>query len=370
MKIKSLVITVVVLAILSAAAYYLTRNPPPAVADARVGKPIADQAVFNQLSKIRVLYNGTTVELVHQPDGTWTIPAYYDMPVDFNKLTQLFAFFTQEKVQRLVTSNPDTIKRLGFDGNRITLFDAAGKEAWNIAIGKDSETGGKYLRFGDEPKAFHTTANLIFDADPSNWADTYLVNLKNEDVSRVEVDFPAENMTLVATRAKPTDPWVAQNAPAGRKLGENAITRILGADGVIRYQENLDLTDARVAEPRPEARNVKFTTFGGRTVEIHLARKPAEKVMKAPAPAGPEKAGPAAALGNITSEPKEPEGPASALASEEKPPGPLFITVKDSDPKSRVNALMQKRAFVVQDYVMTSLPQKLDEALEPGAAGK
>src|SRR5436305_868721 len=133
MKLRSLVIAVAILAVLSGIAAYLTRTPPPPATDPRVGKPIAEKAAFTSAAKIRVFFDGTTVELVHQPDGTWTIPAYFDMAVDFNKLSQLFEFFTNEKITRVVTTNPDTIKRLEFSGTRITLVDSAGKEAWVVS---------------------------------------------------------------------------------------------------------------------------------------------------------------------------------------------------------------------------------------------
>jgi hypothetical protein len=47
------------------------------------------------------------------------------------------------------------------------------------------------------------------------------------------------------------------------------------------------------------------------------------------------------------------------------PAGPVFVVVSSSNASAPVNALMRLRAFQVDEYTFTSLPQKPGELFEP-----
>ena len=47
------------------------------------------------------------------------------------------------------------------------------------------------------------------------------------------------------------------------------------------------------------------------------------------------------------------------------PPGPVFVTITNSDAAAPINGLMAKNAFRMADYVFTGLPQKPEELFEP-----
>jgi hypothetical protein len=89
-----------------------------------------------------------------------------------------------------------------------------------------------------------------------------------------------------------------------------------------------------------------------------LGRKPEEKKLKPPAPASakPAKAKSKAPLdtakGTPAPTPKAPEPEYETI-----PAGPVFVWVTSSEAKAPVNALMRKRAFQIDDYIFTGLPE-------------
>jgi hypothetical protein len=364
MKLKTLALAVAILAVLSAITFIVQRPAPPPSADARIGQPLAPAATLEQAAHVRLTDQGKVVLLVRQSDGTWRVPGYYDLAADFTKLTKLVSDLTGAKLQRLVTSNPERIARLEFKDTQIAFLDASDKELWSVTLGRTAENGGRFVRFGPEQKAYLANLNADVDVDAKNWADTQLLNLKSDDIARIELSFPDDGGgTLIATRAKKEDAFAAEKAPDGRKLKSDSVTNLLGSFTTLRFSDTSEPSDPNAVAAKSHARTLKLTTFDGKAVTILIGRKPEEKIVKAPAPAADAaKSGPAALLDAD----KKDAGPAKTLeaATETVPAGPVFAFITHSDATAPINALMQKRAFQVAEFAFTSLPQKPDELFE------
>ncbi len=190
MKLRTLIVYVVILAGLSGVVYFLQRPAPPPSADARLGQSLLAPGTIEKAAKLRVTDQGKSVTVVKQPDGTWRVPSYYDMPADFSKISGLIGNLTEAKLERLVTSSADRIARLEFKDTKIELLDSADKEVWSITLGKNPEAGGgRFVRFGTEQKAFLASLNAYLDTEPKNWANTELLNLKADDIAKIEIPF-------------------------------------------------------------------------------------------------------------------------------------------------------------------------------------
>ncbi|WP_414662035.1 DUF4340 domain-containing protein [Horticoccus sp. 23ND18S-11] len=373
MKIKSLIVTVLVLAALSIAVFIARRPAPPAAADARINQSLVDSAAIDKAAKLRLSDAGKTVDLVRQADGTWRVPSYYDLPADFSKLSGFVANLTEAKIQRLVTSAPDRIARLEFKDTKIELLDAADKPVFSATLGKNAEVGGgRYVKFGAEAKAYLVNLSAFLDTEAKNWANAELLNLKADDIARIEIPF-AEGGPIVVSRAKKEDPWTADKTPAGQRVKADKVATVLSSVGNIRFSDSTAPDDANAVVAKANLRSFKVTTFDNKSVTVALGRKPEEKKLKALAPAADGKTGPGA-LGSVADltkkeEPAKDGKPADAkpLAPEFEtiPAGPVFAFVAHSDAAAPVNAAMQKRAYQISDYTFTGLPQKADELFEP-----
>jgi len=201
------------------------------------------------------------------------------------------------------------------------------------------------------------------------------LKLNPADVAKVELSLPRDSGTMIsATRVKKEDEFTTDKAPEGQKLKSDVITRFLGSFASLNFSDTTELTDPQVAIAKAHARTLKLTLFDGKTVTIVLGRKPEEKIVK---PLSPDAAknGPVALLdvNKATLGQPKPAGDNSPTggtakpleaATETVPAGPVFIFITDSDPKAPVNALMQRRAFNVSDYIFTGLPQNSYEIFD------
>ncbi|MCX6953992.1 MAG: DUF4340 domain-containing protein [Verrucomicrobia bacterium] len=368
MKLKSILIAVAVLGALSAVAFFATRPEPPPVADPRVGQSLVDRTVVEKAAKLRFSDQGKTVTLVRQPDATWRVASYHDLPADFSKLSGFIGNLTDAKLDRLVTSSADRIARLEFKDTKIDLLDASDKELWTITLGKNPDTGGgRYVRYGTEQKAFLASLGAYLDTESKNWANTELLALKVDDVMKIEVPF-AEGGPVTLTRAKKEDPWTADKTPAGQKVKADRVSSLLSTLSSIRFSDTNEPADPAAVAAKASQRTFKIETFDKKVLTVALGRKPEEKKLKAPAAdakAGPSSLGSAADLAKKgDGKPAEPEK-LPTPEFETIPAGPVFVTISNSDAAAPVNALMAKRAFQTSDYTFTGLPQKPDELFEP-----
>jgi len=387
MKLKTLAAAVAVLAVLSVLAWYLQRPPAPPAADPRIGRPLLDSSLLTRTARIRLTDQGKTVELARQPDGKWRDTSYFNLPADFDKLSHFTDDLSTAKVQRLVSRNPEVLARLEFKDSTATLFDAAGKELWRLTLGKEADSGGRFVKFGDEARGYLADLTTFLDSDPKNWADSLLVDLKSDDIAAVSVGFDS-GAPVVAVRAKVGDAWTAETTPAGRRLDGEKITSLLSSLTSLRFQDTAAPDAPDVVAARAHCRAITLTTFDKKTIAILIGRKPEEKKPAKPTETGepipetgkPAAAGPAAAVAS-TAEAKsaEPAAPAAAKPAETTiPAGPVYVFITSSDPAAPVNALMKQRAFQVYDWNYTSLPQGASELFEalpapppaPKAAGK
>lgn len=372
MKIKTLVVSIIVLAVLAVGAYVLQRPTPPPPADTRLNQPMVDRAAVEKAAKIRISDAGKNLELTRQADGSWKVPSYYDMPADFGKLSGFMSNLTEAKLQRLVTSNAERIGRLEFKDTKIELLDASDKVVFTVTLGKNPETGGgRFVRFGDEQKAFLASFSAWLDLEARNWANAELTNIKPDDVAKIEIPF-AEGGPVTVSRAKKEDAWTADKTPAGQKVKADRIASLLSSVGTVRFTDSSATDDANAVAAKANQRAFKLTTFDGKTISVAMGRKPEEKKLKPPAPSADGKTGPAA-LGSVADLAKKDDAKAGekkddkplAPEFETIPAGPVFAFVSHSDASAPVNSHMVKRAFQIAEYSFTGLPQKADELFEP-----
>jgi hypothetical protein len=358
MKLRTLFISVAILAALSVAAYLGNRPEPAPPADARVGKPLLDPDTAQRAAGITVSDQGKRVEVAKGADGTWRVRSYFDLPADFEKIARLVQDLNEAKVERFVTGNPERLAHLEFKDSVIALQDPAGKEIWSVTLGKTPDSGnGRFIRFGAEPKAYFSGMHVWLDTDAKGWAGAQLVSVKPEEISRIEVPFDS-GAPVVLSRPKKDAPWAAEGGPAGRKLLADKVPPLLTSLTTLRFSDTTDPKDPAAAVAAAHMRTFKLTTFAGQTLTVALGRKPEEKKLKAPV-ADKE------ALASLA-KPAEAKPDEKPITPEYDtiPAGPVFAVVSSSDAKAPINDMMGRRSFEVDEYAFTGLPQKADELFE------
>jgi hypothetical protein len=362
MKLRTIVIFVTVLAALSVVAYLRNRPEPAPAADARVGKPLLDSDTALKAAGLVVSDQGKKVELARGADGTWRVTSYFGLPADFEKVARLVQDLNEAKVDRLVTSNPDRLEHLEFKDSTITLNDSSGKEIWSVTLGKTPDSGnGRFIRFGTEPKAYFSGTHVWLDTDAKGWASAQLLTVKPDEVSRVEVPFDS-GAPVILSRPKKDAPWSAEGGPAGGKLLPDKVSSLVTSLTALRFTETTDPKDPAAAAAETHMRAFKVTTFGGQTISVALGRKPEEKKLKPPV-ADKDALASLAKTDDAKTEPK-----AITPEFDVVPAGPVFAVVSSSDAKAPINDLMARRAFEVDEFTFTGLPQKADDLFEAAKA--
>jgi len=361
MKIRPLLLIVAALAVVAVVVHFVTRPAGPPPADARVGQPLVDAALIERASTLTLREGDRVVDVTKAPDGTWRVASYYDLPVDFAKLSRFVGDLRGAKQERLVTRNPESIARLEFKDTRIALAAADGTELWSVTLGKNADGGGRFVRFGNEDAAFLTRFSAWLDLESRNWADTQLVGLKSEDVARVEISYP-DAPTLTVSRPSAAEPFaVADGAATGRTLRLGTLTSLVSTLSSLRFTDTTTPDDADAVEARQHARTFVLTTFAGETVTVSLGRRPEAKRIKPPEAA----VDPATLLSGATT-----AGPDMEILTPETetvPAGPVFAFVTHSKAEAPVNALMARRAAKVAEFSFTGLPATVDTLFEPAA---
>lgn len=343
MKLRNLAIVVALLIAASVAVRLATRpDAHPADRDPRVGQTLADADTLANAARVTITDNGQTVTLARaaageEGDAGWTVASYHDQPADFTKLATLTRALLDAKVDRFVTATPEKIERLGLGQTRIEFSDTDGTTLWAAELGRTADTGGRFVRFADDGPAYLTRLNAWIDPVAENWADSALVSLKPADIARVDIAL-SDGTTVTAAREKADDDFTSPDAKDGETLKAGAVTSLLNSLTGLRFTDTAapDADDATAA--RAHARTVKLTTFDGATLTIALGRRPAET--------------------------KTPEATTGGDDAETTPAGPVYAFVSSSDADAAINLRMERRAFQVAEFVLTSLPANRDALFE------
>jgi hypothetical protein len=371
MKLRTLAVSVAVLAVASAIVFVARRPGPPAATDPRTGGPLIETALLEKAAQIRLGDGGKTVTLARNPDGTWVDQDYYGLPADFSKISGFAGSLHDARIDRLVTTNPERMARLDFKDTHVELLDGSGKVIWTLTLGKYSDAGDRYVRYGIEPNAYLAKPGLSLDLEAKNWADTQLLSLKPDDIAGIEIDFPGDS-PLKLTRSKNDAAWTPASPMNGQRVKADKIAALLGSLSTIRFLDTTDSGDSNVAAAKANLRTIMLTTFDGKTITIAMGRKPVEKKPKAPvvenkpAPAASTTAGSVANDGKPGSATETTPGAAKPAAPEFQtvPAGPVYVFIKNSDPKAAINEIMTMRAYQISEYAFTGLPQKPAEFFE------
>lgn len=386
MKLKPLIAIVALLAVLSAVVFWRQRTPAvDATADARLGQPMLAPELLRQARSLAITGpDKQTVTVVANAKGEhWNVNEYHGLPADFDKLASTMESLRVAKIERSIGS-ATAQERLGFAGEQIELKDGAGKVLLTLHLGKNLDTGGRFIRYNDEKKSYVSDLSVWIDATPKSWAQAQLLKLKAEDFAALEYKF-TDGTTLAAKRDANGN-WTAEGLPEDKELKLSTIDATISELSGLRFSETT-ATDAPEANEAKShlATTVTATLKNGTSYTVALGRKPAPPAPPAPVapatinapitattpPVGidgatgqvikPDVASPAAGLGPLVA-----NDPSAAPTAPPEPPqpGPVYAFVSSNRAEEPVNAMMQKRGFQVGDWAFTSLPANRDAVLQ------
>ncbi len=347
MKVKSLALAVGALGVLTAVVWFLNRDTGGPAVDARLGQPLLDRATLAKTTEFFLRSGGTEVTLTGVDPAALkagVVKEYHGMTADYAKFARAIEDLTKDeaKISRMIGSTPERLEKLGFAGDRIELRGKDGAALWTLHLGSSPEKGGRFVKFGDESKAYLSGFSGWLDGTPKNWADAVLIGAKSEDVVGIEVRLPAGG-TLTATRVDGKGVWKCQDLAEGETLKDSEWTSLAGKLAGLRFMDTRDPETLEAIAARPTARSYVITLADGRTFTITTSQR----------------------------QDPQPEPPAPAVEGATPPapqPQPADVFVVSSRAEDTVNALMTRRSFQVAEWTFTSLPTTREALINPAPA--
>lgn len=354
MKVKSLALAVGALGVVTAAVWFLNRDSDagPAV-DARIGQPLLDSATVAKTAEFFLRSAGNEVTLTGvDPTGlkAGVVKEYHGMPADYAKFARFIEDLTksESKISRMIGSTPERLEKYGFAGDRVELRDKDGKAFWTLHLGTSPEKGGKFVKFGDETKAYLSGFSGWIDNTAKNWADAVLVQAKPEDVVGIEVQFPENGGKLSVNRVDGKGVWKCPDLLDGETLKDSEVTSLAGKLAGLRFMDTKDPVTLESITARANARTFKVTLLDGRVFTITASQPPAP-----PAPPAPE------APADGSTPPPPPPAPAAP---------PADVWVQSSRAEDTINDVMTHRGFTVAEWTFNGLPAKRDALVNAAPA--
>tara|TARA_B100001123_G_scaffold198742_2_gene226053 strand:- start:2491 stop:3726 length:1236 start_codon:yes stop_codon:yes gene_type:complete len=340
MKLRTLLIVAVILAILTSVGYYI-RNASLTTPedDPLIGTQIVDPNILKAVTKIHITKEGEEAILEQNDQGKWVVKSLYGLPIDFGKLNRMIRSMVDSKVLRRITSRENRLARLDLTQGTVKFLSDEGKELVNLTYGKSLSGGGKAFIFGYEKTAFLSSENPSIDANSNNWADKVLYKFEADNVAGIQ--FVLSDETWGVRRDDKDKDFVSTLPVDARTPKQSDIKSLINRFTSLRFTE----VGERETESATEAwklavdneRSLKFTLFSGETISVKMNQWA----------------------------PLDPEGE-EAPATTESPVAYLHISI--SQPDHAINGLMDRLIFKASSYTFTSIPLEITEVadlLEP-----
>ena len=347
MNLKNLYISAGVLAVLAIITSFLNSSNSSPLLDERVGSSLVDASLLRTAAKAIVASNDQTLTIRNDSEAKqWVLEEKHDLPISYDRISQLASSITEAKLQRFVSENPDRIATYGFDtGSSIRFIDGEGKDIVAIDLGNETENGRQFIRYQGEAKAFLANATFNINSSADSWLEKSLVDLEADEITAIEATLQYGE-TLSVTRENESSDWQSDALPEGKILNQSSIGQIASRLAGLSFTATADKDSDSVEAAKENSHSFNLTLKDGRSYRYTIGRQPEVSIEK----------------------PVEKEGENGETTTEMEsevvlPEGPVYFFIAAADSNDPVNGYMEKSAFEASSYQYTSLPDSLDTLL-------
>ena len=348
MNIKNLYYSAGILAVLAIATSLFKKSDSAPLLDDRVGTAIVDSAALRDTAKIVVEMEDQTLSFVNQGESNlWVLEERFNLPVGYDRISQLAQNVSDAKLQRLVSENPDRIATLGFEtGDRIRFVDKVGNDIVAFQLGKETENGRQFMRYEGEDKAFLVDTTFFINSSLDSWLEKKLVDFEADDVTAIEASLQNGDQ-ISFTRENADSDWETDDAlPEGKILNQSSIGQIASRLSGLTFTATAETDDENVVAAKERSHQFTLKLSDGDSYKYSIGRQPEVKIEKEVEKEGEN--------GETTTEMEE-----EVIT----PEGPVYYFITSSDNEDPVNAYMDRAAFEASSYQFTSLPDTLEKLL-------
>jgi hypothetical protein len=244
-----------------------------------------------------------TVMTFEKKDVGWTLKQSGSYRVHDNLVSKVIFGLANMEWLEAKTANPSRFKELQLGdpsettskSQQVRLADANGDVIADLIVGRanyflpETTTGGMYVRRPGEDQTWLARGLVDIGVEPRDWLVREIIDIKPEQIARVDVVFPDGTRQSVVPAPDATGGFAFENMPDGFKLkspyAPRNVAAVLGGFVLnnVTPSADIDLDPA-------QAYVATFKTTGGMLVVTRMWEKDGQHYMQVEAEAAPPSA--------------------------------------------------------------------------------
>lgn len=274
MKLKSVLIAIALLSILTIIAYKVTQ--PAMEGPVASEQKLLDPDRFDPVTQIQFKNeeDADFLKFKKNTSGVWVLEDFYGVPADLTKLRSLVSQFLEATIIRSVTENPERIERLNIGRQHILFLGVDGQPLWELETGKRGPSGGTFVRLNSIPEVLLADLDLYLNTEKQDWIDKTVLDFDPKDIAEVSLSFTGETTPLILNRETKDALFSSTELGEGQKIKQKEVTRFLNSLINARIIKVNDAADASAIEARAHAQSFYFKRFNGEQYTLDIGRKP------------------------------------------------------------------------------------------------
>lgn len=273
MKLKSLLILIIVIAV-GAAAYYLRSNPKQGVTEADSYLIPGLSTKLNDAKKLTILGVGNVLlAAISKSENNWIVENRDGYEADIDTIRAAFKDLAEARLIEIKTSNPENYGKLGV--RDITDASAQGVqfsieglgEPVNIIAGKkDSNRKNlQYIRRAGEQQSWLINKNLNLNRDVTQWLRKDILDVPPERIKSVKIQHKNGSEVSIENKGAGQYEFMLSNPlPEGKEVSESELYQVANALSSLQLRDvvALEKLDKDIENPV----TTTFVTYDGLTV--------------------------------------------------------------------------------------------------------
>ena len=341
------------------------------------GQTLMESFPAKDVASIKINGLDQSVTLTKKDTG-WIVSEREDYPANTATINSLLRTIEDVKINNAIEAGPTYAKRFGIDltaktqqdhGIELTFVDAKKENIATIFLGKEAESGGRFIQNAADTSGIYVTSESFPTATASakDWLDDEFFKVEKIKTITVTSAGNPEKSEWKVLRSDENAEFSLEGAQAGETLDTNIASQWKTVLSAARFQDVALAADYSKLASAADRQIATITTVDGFTYTITIVAKPAAPAK--PATAGEPPAPEEEKAYNISVKVEGTFAKERTKAADEKPED---AKTKDEEfaknskllaDKLKTEQGFQGRAYEVSSYVIDSLLKPRAEIL-------
>lgn len=292
MKMKTLAVLLVILALLAGAGVLVVRLKTSKPTEGGLGSPLFKELPVNEILAIDIKGHDKSVSLIKNAQR-WVVKNRFDYPADFSKITDLVRKLKEAKIGRKFESSEETTKRLslkdpenpdGAENEKGTRLNFTGENEASIAsilLGKTRMSGGErnfpdgqYLRLGKETQVYLIDKHFSnLKNEPSEWLEKSLLQVKGEEIQKIRsLETVGEKLRYLLERPEKGKELELKDLPSDAKVQKSSLGRLERALSSLRMEDIVDPSASPDSIGMEVPTRIEYHLFNGMIYRLYPSK--------------------------------------------------------------------------------------------------